>query len=373
MADYSIRLGMFVPGKPPIGDVKMAIRVCRLTGLDNAIFWDHFQDFVPQALWTEENTWLARESKWAHEFYDYQALMGYLASMSGRLQLGVGVTEPLRRHPVLIAQTMMTISHFTKRPPILGLGAGERENTEPYGIPLVKPVAKLEEALQVIRMCFTSRGPFSFNGEHFQLTNALMDLTPPDGKTPPIWIAAHGPRMLRLTGQYGDGWHPTFLPSPEEYGDRLSTIRRHAREAGRDPNAIVPSMQIPTFLAPSDDEAREILKSRIGKFLALLAPAETFKAHGVEHPLGAGFKGYADILPEEMEKDALLSAIDGVPDDFAEATLIWGSPSTVAATLRKYGDAGLRHVAIAPASVYSSKKILNYLPRGLFSLRRKLQ
>ena len=43
-----------------------------------------------------------------------------------------------------------------------------------------------------------------------------MDLNAPKGKTPEVWIAGHGPRMLRLTGEYGDGWYPTVVGSPEE-------------------------------------------------------------------------------------------------------------------------------------------------------------
>ncbi len=31
----------------------------------------------------------------------------------------IGVTEPIRRHPVLLAQAALTLSHLTKRPPIL--------------------------------------------------------------------------------------------------------------------------------------------------------------------------------------------------------------------------------------------------------------
>ena len=45
-----------------------------------------------------------------------------------------------------------------------------------------------------------------------------MDLEPPPGRTPQIWVAAHGPRMLQLTGRYSDGWLPIIgsVTSPED-------------------------------------------------------------------------------------------------------------------------------------------------------------
>ena len=119
---------------------------------------DHFQNVFPSAIWDRELTWLAAQRPSPHEFFDYQVLLGYLASRVGRLRLGVGVTEPIRRHPVLIAQAMMTLSHLTKRAPILGIGAGERMNIDPYGLDFSEPVTRLEEALQIIRLCLSTRG-----------------------------------------------------------------------------------------------------------------------------------------------------------------------------------------------------------------------
>jgi alkanesulfonate monooxygenase SsuD/methylene tetrahydromethanopterin reductase-like flavin-dependent oxidoreductase (luciferase family) len=43
---------------------------------------------------------------------------------------------------------------------------------------------------------------------------ALFDLPPYKGKWPEIWIAAHGPRMLRAVGRYGDGFFPAFAQTP---------------------------------------------------------------------------------------------------------------------------------------------------------------
>ena len=52
-------------------------------------------------------------------------------------------------------------------------------NIEPYGLPGTHAVDRIEEALQIIRRCFTSQGPIDFAGKHFRLERAVMDLEPP--------------------------------------------------------------------------------------------------------------------------------------------------------------------------------------------------
>jgi len=189
------------------------VRAARVARLDSLWTVDHWVGFLPRSIWTEDFSHRA-SPRGADAFFDWQVLMGALAERAGNIQLGVGVTEPIRRHPVLLAQAAMTISHVTKQPPILGIGSGEAENIVPYGIDFSNPVGKLEEALQIMRLCFDADGTFDFAGDHFQLDRAIMDLRPKRGNEPQIWVAAHGPRMLRLTGEYADGWYPALPLSP---------------------------------------------------------------------------------------------------------------------------------------------------------------
>src|SRR5215217_3910657 len=173
MTPPTIDVGLYVPANPPLGLIRAYTLFARLIQLDSVVTEEHFQTFFPTAIWDEEFSWLAAQSPAPHDVFDYQTLLGYLASRAGRLRTGVVVTEPIRRHPVLIAQAMLTLSHMTKRTPILGIGAGERENTEPYGLDFSHPVGRLEEALKIIRICFSCQGPIDFEGEHLRLDGAV--------------------------------------------------------------------------------------------------------------------------------------------------------------------------------------------------------
>jgi phthiodiolone/phenolphthiodiolone dimycocerosates ketoreductase len=369
-----VTIGMTVGTQPPLRRVGALLRAARLFRFDVAWAIDHFLGFFPQAIWDKEFSWLASGGGSPHAYFDYQVLLGHLARKAGgHTQLAVGVTEPIRRHPVLIAQAFLTLAHATKQPPILGIGAGEAENIVPYGLDFSAPVSRLEEAVQIIRLCFDSAGPFDFHGDHFKLDNALMDLNAPVGRTPEIWVAAHQPRMLALTGRYADGWYPTFPFTPGEYESLLSEIRTAAASAGRNPAAIVAGWQAFAVIGRTERAARKLLEAKGVRFTALLAPAYTWTAMGAEHPFGDDFRGMIDFIPQSYQRAELDDAIAKVPIDLlAEATL-WGTPETLIAQLNDYVDAGLRHLVLQPVSGLVSKRDAIYSLRSMVSILRKLR
>jgi len=373
MPHAKMTVGMYLPGQLPLGDVRRLAFTAKAFRLDSLMVWDHVQDFVPRAIWDTEFTPFAAHIPSPHAWFEFQTLLGYLAGRAGRMRIGVGVTEPIRRHPVVIAQAMLTLAHMTKRPPILGLGAGERENTEPYGLALTQPVGKLEEAVQIIRRCFTSDGPFDFHGKHYQLDGAVVDLQPPPQRTPEIWIAAYGPRMLRLTGVYGDGWYPAGGLTPDDYATKLDVIRAAARAAGRDPAAITPAWHIPLVVAPTEGEARRTLESKAGRFSGLLLPADIWQRYGVQHPLGSAFRGFVDFIPERYSKEQVEDAIGQVPLEMLADMIVWGTPQQVIKQFRAYGAAGCRYLVPLLASALVSRKAALYSLRALWSISRALQ
>ncbi len=352
---------------PPLGLNRVLVYFARLSQLDSVWVPDHWQGSFPTAIWDRQFSWTATQYESPHELFDYQVLLGYLASSAGRLRIGVGVTEPIRRHPVLIAQAMLTLAHITKRRPILGIGAGERENIEPYGLDFSEPVGRLEEALKIIRLCFSNLQPIDFRGKHYRLDRAVMDLRAPKGKTPEIWIGGQGPRMLRLTGQYGDGWYPSAIASPEEYAVRLKIIRATAQEAGRDPQAITPALYQYIGVAPTEQEAQKMLNTKPGRLLALMAASDEWRKVGAQHPFGEHFRGYIDWVPEQYDRKTLEEGLAAVPPELIGHGLLWGTPEQVAGKLRAFGEVGVRHVVLLLASAIVSKRAAIY---GLWAIRK---
>ncbi|MFD0883525.1 LLM class flavin-dependent oxidoreductase, partial [Streptosporangium algeriense] len=195
--------------------------LARTAGFDTFLVFDHLINIFPRQAWDTDFTYLASELPTPDRCLDYATLLGHFAERAGRVRLAIGVTDPNRRHPAVLAQSALTLAQLTERAPILGIGAGALENLVPYGVPHDRQVERVEDALRMLRMFFDSEGPHDFQGKVFTLDKALMGLRAPEGRTPQIWVGGNRPRMLELAGRYADGWLPSELVAPDEYARRL--------------------------------------------------------------------------------------------------------------------------------------------------------
>jgi phthiodiolone/phenolphthiodiolone dimycocerosates ketoreductase len=306
---------------------------------------DHMVSFWPDAIWTPEFTDLATMSHSPHRQLDGLAVAAAVGAMTSNAQVATSVIDTVRRHPALLAQTALTISHLSQGRFILGIGAGERENCAPYGFSVEKSVSRFDEALKVIRLLWDSTGPVDFEGQFYHLEHARLDTEAYGDRTPPIWIGASGPRMLGIAGKYGDGWWPAGLYSPEEYAAKLGTLRQAANEAGRQAEDIVPAYMIACLLG-EPDEVREIVRQPMVKAFALQLTGESFRRNGFSHPLGDGWRGILDLEPDKFSREDLLSFIDEVDEQAILSLVPHGTPAQVVRSVREYADAGVRVATI---------------------------
>jgi phthiodiolone/phenolphthiodiolone dimycocerosates ketoreductase len=323
-----------------------------------ALWWpDHYMGWFPQSIWTPDITPLAAFQSNPDVFFDPLVSIAAAAGATSRISLGTAVTEALRRQPVELAQAFLTLDHLAPGRVICGLGSGEALNLLPYGLSFDHPVGKLEEAVRIIRLLWSNDGPVDFEGEHFQLHQAVLGLQPTREGPPEIWLAAHGPRMLEITGRYADGWLPEFLPL-DEYRQRLLHVRAARRAAGRSAERFTPGMYVKLVLADSHEQADAILASPLLRILALTQPADAFRRFGVNHPLGEQAFGARDFVPVRFSREQVLSLIEGVPDDVVQAGVLHGTVNEVVEQLEAYARIGLAHVVLWNVTFFGDASLI---------------
>ncbi|MFX1536205.1 MAG: LLM class flavin-dependent oxidoreductase [Promethearchaeota archaeon] len=340
-----LKFGTVGPTFPPIDRVSNTARRMEEIGYDSIWFPDHLMGWYPQSIWTSEIVGkLAYFSP--HVYFETTLSMALAASSTKNLLIGSGVTEPIRHHPAMLAQSYATLEHITNGRCILGIGAGERENVEPYGLKYKKIVSRLEEALQIIHLCWNSERDelLNFNGKFWCLKDAVFDL-PPLNSRPPIWIGGIGPRMAKLVGTYADGWIP-FTIDLKTYKNRLEIIKETTKKAKRDYNQIEKAYFASLIIDKNEDECIRIMQTPLIKTRGLMAHSEIYEKYGFEHPLGKNYYGLTDFIPSRLSKTETLEAIKKVPLEVIQEIYLWGTPDDIIEKLNGYVEAGLEHLII---------------------------
>jgi len=176
---------------------------------------------------------------------DYDSLevmmaMGYAASVTEHVALGLLVSPVTWREPVLLARQGMVIDDLSGGRFILGVGAGwnEREHAM-FGYPLGdRPtrIARFAEALEVMTRLIRNDAPQTYTGHYYQLHEAT--LRPRPQRPTPVMIGGSGPkRTLPLVAKYADIWNAGGM-TPDEVRERNAALDTLLVAAGRQPGDV---------------------------------------------------------------------------------------------------------------------------------------
>jgi probable F420-dependent oxidoreductase len=142
-------------------------------------------------------------------FGDQLAPIPALATVAENSDLRIGtlVLDNDYKHPVVLAKEAATLDVISEGRLELGIGAGwMRTDYEQSGISYDPPavrVDRFEEGIKVLKGAF-GEGPFSFEGEHYTITNYDGHPKPVQKPHPPFLIGAGGKRMLSIAAREAD-------------------------------------------------------------------------------------------------------------------------------------------------------------------------
>src|SRR6266511_3073037 len=168
-------------------------------------------------------------------------VLAAVAVATTRLRLGTAVLLPLLRHPLNLAHSVASVDRIAEGRLIVGVGPGaELPATHAELAALgVASDRRVTGMLHILEVCELLPTPYRAGG-------------------PPLWLGAHGPRMLRLAGRRFDGWLP-FSPTPGDYAAGLHAVRQAAERAGRDPNTVTAGVYLTVAVADTPQRAAEEL------------------------------------------------------------------------------------------------------------------
>ena len=215
-------------------------------------------------------------------------LLSALAEATTRVEIGPLVMCLPFRNPALLAKMAVTLDEVSGGRFTLGLGAGwHGPEFEAFGVPYERLADQFEEGMRIISSLLRD-GRVDFQGKYFSAQNAELRPRGPRPGGPPVLIASRGPRMMRLTAEYADGWNAAWSGRPTLFLERHARLVNACHEVGRDPATIVVTVGVyvlyPELLTST--EADTLPESYYDPDKAL---------RGTADEIAAGLSSYADL------------------------------------------------------------------------------
>jgi probable F420-dependent oxidoreductase len=169
-------------------------------------------------------------------------LLAALAAATERVALGPLVACAGFHPPGLLAKMAATVDEVSGGRLVLGIGAGWNEaEFAAFGVPFDRRVSRFDEAFAIVRGLLAGER-VTVEGRYWQARDAVLHPRP--ARRVPLMIGSSGPRVLAATLPHVDAWntwYDLYGNSAEGFATANDAITRAAREAGRDPAAIVRS------------------------------------------------------------------------------------------------------------------------------------
>lgn len=267
---------------------------------------------------------------------DFDALTAItlMGCATERIELGTAVLPIQTRHPIALAQEVLSNQAVCKGRFTLGLGVSHHWVIEDMlGLPYERPAHQMRNYLEVLNAALRSPGSVEVENDSYRV-HSPMDVT--DYAPNPVVLAALAPVMLRVAGAYASGtilWMADERAVAEHIAPRIT---KAAAEVGRPAPRIIAG--VPVALCSKDEV--DAARARANRVL-----------------------GHAEFCPNYQR---LLDCGDAT--DVGDI-LAAGDESAVVERLRAFRDAGatdlaVRVLALGPdrdSRIESRKRTLTFL------------
>ncbi|MFK4146480.1 TIGR03842 family LLM class F420-dependent oxidoreductase [Streptomyces sp. NPDC004065] len=176
---------------------------------------------------------------WQEPFVIYSQIL----AQTERLTVGPMVTNPGTRTWEVTASTFATLNDMFGNRTVCGIGRGDSAMRVAGRKP--NTLARISEAMKVIRALA--------GGEEADLGGGTVVRFPwiKPGARLPVWMAAYGPKALKMAGEEADGF---ILQLSDLYLTQymVKAVKDAARAAGRDPSKVTVCVAAPAYVTADD-------------------------------------------------------------------------------------------------------------------------
>jgi F420-dependent oxidoreductase-like protein len=265
------------------------------------------------------------DSVWTSETWGSDALLTltWLAARTQRIGLGTGVIQMPGRTPAAAAMAALTLDHLSGGRLRLGLGVSGPQVAEGWhGVPFDHPLERTREYVAIVRSVLRRDAPVTAGGPHYPLPlpggvgKALKTNVRPLRAEVPIYLAAMGPRNVRLAAEIADGWIP-FLYSPEQPDLFADALEAGFRAGGRRATALDVAPMVQVEVGEDLQACRDRLRPALAQYVGGMGSRDTNFYHALvtRYGYGAAAEAIRDAFLDGRRTEATAMVPDAMIDE----------------------------------------------------------
>ena len=148
------------------------------------------------------------QSRYPAPFYEPLSLLGWLAGVTTKIEIGTTVIIVPYRNPLELAKATANVDQLSDGRFILGVGIGwAQEEFHVLNAAYKSRGAVTNEYLAAVKLLWT-QDVASYNGKFISFDDVHTAPRPIQTPHPPIWVGGPSDAAMRRAVRYGDAWHP---------------------------------------------------------------------------------------------------------------------------------------------------------------------
>lgn len=160
-------------------------------------------------------------------------IMTYAAACTATLRLGCSVFVTTLHSPVHLAKAVASLDQLSGGRIEVGVGSGGRQRPyAAFGLSPDRFVARFTEGLELMKALWTAPS-VTFDGEFFQLKDALMEPKPYQKPYPRLWFGGSAEAAVRRGVRLCDGFFGAGSSPTSAFAAQVSVVRAALAASGR--------------------------------------------------------------------------------------------------------------------------------------------
>lgn len=306
---------------------------------------------TPSSVWNGDLTDFCQDAPDPNGVFAMDVAIAGAAAQTETVRFLWGPLDLVRRAPVNIAQSVLTLDHATRGRIAVVLSQGQQNHMRQYGMPRLGTKDKLWDGVQIVTKLIRQTAPFSYRGRVWRFDNGAFAMPPYGEQAPEVFVAGGMDESLELTGRFADGWLdcPPGLDQndPGVFAEKVSTIRRHAASIGRDPDELTIMVLICTVMVEDENLIDAAMDHPIVRWNTLCGTAsQYFYKWGLTHPYGEDYTYFRDTIPEWISREEFYDVCERTPREAVGRAQFLGTSQSVFEQLQPWLDCGITDVLV---------------------------